>query len=255
MAVALRNLAWQKTEGQGPFFALALLSYSIDFNVMNDALAEDMVNRCLRHVVYINEARDLMRTTQPSEPILAFVASERMRDPETRLRVIRQFARSCFEGTVNVGDVGEITAYLLFLLAYDEAVQNQQTIPAPIPLVHFMASMFGPQPGENMGTCMVMDQDMKKVWETGQVFFNHFVKVSKVPDAAKLEETFERGAALFLPDRFPELYPFIDQYTGVCTEETAQILPTLHRLLDCVPGTSLPDDIEEDFVRRLMPLG
>lgn len=160
MAVALRNLAWQKTEGQGPFFALVLLSYRIDFNVMNDALAEDMVKRCLRYVVYINEARDLMRTTQPSEPILAFVA-------------------------------------------YDEAVQNQQTIPAPIPLAHFIASMFVPQPGENMGTCMVTNQDMKKVWETGQVFFNHFVKVSKVPDAAKLEETFERGAALFLPDKFP----------------------------------------------------
>lgn len=372
VAVAVRNLAWQKTEGQGPSFALALLSYRINFNVMNDTLAEDMVNRFLRYVVYINEARDVLRTTQPSEPILAFVASERMKDPGTRLRVIRQFVRSCFEGTVNVGDVGEITASLLFLLAYDEAVQSQQTFPAPIPLAHFMTSMFGPQPGESMGTCMVTDQDMKKLWETGQVFFNHFVKVSKVPDAAKLEETFERGAALFLPDKFPgadilipirvpgskmtfclvqvknrkrdhstpdlrnkaisalthavdelglsrnhigvmmclrrqqhtictenddrfqvllpeiqnsratrstksfgsykwpknskrlvaiatgldaELYPFIDQCMGARTEETAQILPTLQRLLDCVPGTSLPDDIEEDFVRRLMPLG
>ena len=52
-----------------------------------------------------------------------------------------------------------------------------------------------------------------------------------------------------------ELYPFIDQCMGARTEESAQILPTLQRLLDCVPGTSLPDGIEKEFVRRLMPLG
>lgn len=49
-------------------------------------------------------------------------------------------------------------------------------------------------------------------------------------------------------------YPSIDKCKGKRTEETVQILPLLQRLLDFVPGTSLPgdfNDTEVEYVRRM----
>ena len=370
LPLALKTLALDRTNGQGPHFALALLAYRVNFYVMNDTLAEEMVGRCMRYIVYINEARDLLRTTQPSEPILAFVAAEQMKKPDIRFNIIRQFVASCFEGTVNVGDVGEITASLLLLFAYDEVqfYHYPRALPAPIQVSHFMASLFGETNKTEMTKRMATDVDMKTLWETGEVFFNHFAKTLRVPDTEMIEKAFRRGTALFFPDRFkgadilipvnvpgskmtfclvqvknrkqdhstpalrnkarnsiasavetmdlprnhigimmclrhkppatdpqfdivlPEeksppatrsnphppktyawpkgpkaakglvlaafgldqtLYPFMDGCMGQKNEDTERILPLLHRLLDCVPGTSLPDGIDEIYVNGL----
>ena len=367
LALSLKNFALKKTNGQGPHFVLALLAYRINFYVINDTLAEEMVGRCMRYIVYINEARDLLRTTQPSEPILAFVAAEQMKKPDIRSNVIRQFVASCFEGTVNIGDVGEITASLLLLFAYDgiQFYHAPRVLPAPIQVSHFMASLFGEANNMEMTKRMAADQDMKTLWETGEVFFNHFAKALRVPDTAMIEKAFRRGTALFFPDRFkgadilipvrvpgsemtfcliqvknrkqdhstptlrnkarnsiasavetmnlprnhvgimmclrhkppvtdpqfdivlPEeksptatrsnpnppktytwpkgpkglvlaafgldqtLYPFMDGCMGQKNEDTERILPLLHRLLDCVPGTSLPDDVDERYVNGM----
>lgn len=368
VALALKDLAIDRTNGQGPQFALALLSYRLNFNVINGTLAEKMVGKYMRYIVYINEARDLLRTTQPSEPILAFVAAEQMKKPAIRSSVIRQFVASCFEGTVNVGDVGEITAALLLLFAYDEVqfYHAPRDLPAPVQVSHFMASLFGETNNVEITKRMAADPEMKTLWETGEVFFNHFVKVLRVPDEAMIEKAFQRGTALFFPDRFkgadilipvnvpgsemtfilvqvkngkqdhstatlkdkarnsiartvetmnlpknhigimmclrhqppaidpqfdivlPEescpatrtnphpsktyawpkgpkglvlaafgldqfLYPFMDGCMGQRNKDTERILPLLNRLLDCVPGTSLPDGIDESYVNGLTP--
>ena len=47
------------------------------------------------------------------------------------------------------------------------------------------------------------------------------------------------------------LYPFMDGCMGQKNEDTERILPLLHRLLDCVPGTSLPDDVDERYVNGM----
>lgn len=369
LALVLRNLALNKINDEGPHSALALLSYRLNFNVINNALAEEMVGKYMRYIVYINEARQLLRTTQPSEPILAFVAAEQMKKPAIRSSVIRQFVASCFEGTVNVGDVGEITASLLLLFAYDEVQFHHapRDLPEPIQVSHFMASLFGETNNMEMTKRMAADPEMKTLWETGEVFFNHFAKVLRVPDEAMIEKAFRRGTALFFPDRFKEanilipvnvpgsemtfilvqiknrkqdystdtlkdkartsiagavkamdlprnhigimmclrnqppatdpqfdivlpeeesrpatrrnphppktyawpegpkglvlaafgldqvLYPFMDGCMGQKNQDTKRILPLLHRLLDCVPGTSLPDGIDENYVNGLTP--
>lgn len=38
---------------------------------------------------------------------------------------------------------------------------------------------------------------------------------------------------------------------GQKNEDTERILPLLHRLLDCVPGTSLSDDVDERYVNGM----
>lgn len=60
----LANLAWEKTEGIGKYFDLALLSYRLNFYVTNDTLEIEMVSQCLRCIIYINKARDQLITKQ-----------------------------------------------------------------------------------------------------------------------------------------------------------------------------------------------
>lgn len=90
----LTRLSAQKLEGQGPSYLLAFLSYRLNFYIFNNALAEELVSGWLRYIVYINEGRDMLRTTQPSEPILAHTSAQLMLNSKTRLGVVEQF-HSC----------------------------------------------------------------------------------------------------------------------------------------------------------------
>ncbi|KAL1982677.1 hypothetical protein VTN96DRAFT_987 [Rasamsonia emersonii] len=50
---------------------------------------------------------------------------------------------------------------------------------------------------------MQTDPGMKELWDTGMVFFNHFVRLEGDPNEGTLRQAFNRGAALFLPMNFP----------------------------------------------------
>lgn len=201
----LHSLVWKETGGEDSLLNLALFSYRIDFYIGSDALARKLVNGCMRYVMYISETQNFLRTIQPSEPILAYVASLNMKDPSRRVRIISQFITSCMESTVNIGDMGEVTAAALILqFSFDEA-HNLYT-PNPfltaIPLSKFTGSLFGRQAQAHMSKVLQTDTDMRALWQNGRVFFNHMVKLEKVPNEQTLELGFERGAAFFLPDGF-----------------------------------------------------
>lgn len=110
------ELARQKLEGRGPSYLLALLSYRLSFYIANNAIAEDLVSGWMRCILYINEGRDMLITSQPSEPILSHTSVVLMSDPVTRYQVLRQFARISFEGSINAGDLGEIVAAMILFL-------------------------------------------------------------------------------------------------------------------------------------------
>ena len=205
LARELIDLASQKTGGNGSTKSLALISYRLEFYVTNSHLADEMMSNCLRHVAFINKERDYMRTMQPSEPILAYSAALKMIKPEVRLEALREFMLSCFEGSLmSPGDVGEMVASLIFLFAYDEKqFDNQMALPKPVLLQDFMESLFGSERCDEMAQRMTADVDMKKLWETGIVYFNHFVKLRKPPTLETLGDAFSRAAAFFLPNDFP----------------------------------------------------
>ena len=122
---AVMDLAKAKITGDGKRAALALLSYRLDFYVGEYTLAEELVSSYLRYIRYINADRTLLRTFQPSEPILASTAGRLMLNSEIRLRCVEELVTSSFEGTINVGDVGEIVASLLLMFAFDGAHYKQ----------------------------------------------------------------------------------------------------------------------------------
>ncbi|KAK2813650.1 hypothetical protein FQN50_000048 [Emmonsiellopsis sp. PD_5] len=199
------ELAWQKLRGHGTAWLLALLSYRINFDVIRLSLAEEMVSKHLRFVVYMSPSGDLMRTTQPSEPILANAAAEQMLDSKIRREVIAEFVNSSLEGSINPGDFGEMVGALLLLFANDKAQRTFQRAFLPM-LIHldlFMESLFGKTVRDDITDRMGTDTEMKALWESGTVSFSHFVKLNKKPTKETLQLAFNRGAALFLPDWFP----------------------------------------------------
>lgn len=196
----LIGLATRKTDGEGATKAIALLSYRVHFYVTSHHLAEEMVSSCLRCIMYINKGRNLLRTFQPSEPVLAYTAATKMSNPTTRFAVVKHFVAACFEGTVSMGDIGEIVASMMLLFAYDELQFHQpKALPTPIALQKFMTSLFGQDRCAGMTDRMHSDDDMRDLWDNGLVFFNQFIRLQHAPDQDTLERLFNRGAAVFLP--------------------------------------------------------
>ncbi|OJJ87008.1 uncharacterized protein ASPGLDRAFT_55518 [Aspergillus glaucus CBS 516.65] len=182
-ASELISLASQKTDEDSLAKALALISY----------------------LAFINKERDLTRTVRPSEPILAYTAASKMINPKVRLKALREFMLSCFEGSLmSTGDAGDMVASIILLFAHDEKQFDDPTaLPKPILLHNYLESLFGSERCDEMTQRMRTDADMKKLWETGIVYFNHFVNLKNPPTLETLDRAFSRAAAFFLPKGFP----------------------------------------------------
>ena len=199
------GLAIQKTDGDSPTKALALMSYRLEFDLTDIHLAEQMVSNCLRLVAFMNTERGLMRTIQPTEPILAYTAALRMINSQTRCNVLREFVSSCFEEKLkSTRDVGEMVAAMILMFAYDEKQFNYpRALPTPILVKDFMQALFGSGRCDDMAQRMNTDKDMKKLWHEGLVYFNHVVNLQQAPSHETLANAFNRAAAFFLPPGFP----------------------------------------------------
>ena len=62
-----------------------------------------------------------IRTTQPSNPMLAYLSMDMMRESGGKLRMelVKAMFRSATEGFINVGDIGEALAALVLLFSFD----------------------------------------------------------------------------------------------------------------------------------------
>lgn len=60
-----------------------------------------------------------MRTIQPTEPVFLRASKNNVQSSEASVH--QEFTTSSIEGTVNLGDLGELVAAILLLFAFDEA--------------------------------------------------------------------------------------------------------------------------------------
>lgn len=200
----LMELARQKLDGQEPLLSTALLSYSLNFYIVNNTMAEELVSGWLRYILYVNEGRDLLRTTQPSEPILAHTSASMMLDPATRLSVVQQFVCACFEGSVNVGDIGEMVAAIVLLFTFDEALyMDAQYLPAAVSVKSFLDALLGSQIADVVINCADTNAEMRTICSKGEIFCNHFMKLEDPPCKKTLQIAFQHGVGIILPDNFP----------------------------------------------------
>ncbi|KAL1979111.1 hypothetical protein VTN96DRAFT_6838 [Rasamsonia emersonii] len=182
--------------------ALALISYRMNFDVALFSLAEKLTSGYLRCIVDINVERTLLRTTQPSEPIIAFLSADKtLHDRDSRVRAVKALYKNTTKGFIHLGDIGEAVAALVLLFTFDKVHHTVNgRWPAPVKLSTFISILF---PSSKLGMierCMTDKREMQSLWENGYVFFNHFVRLSESsPTAKTLKRAYDRGAAIFPP--------------------------------------------------------
>lgn len=120
--------------------ALALMNYRCEFFVNLQSLAEQLCSSYLRFVADISDDRTLVRTLQPSEPFLAWLAADQMRSSEVRLSVVKAFLHHTQRGFINVGDIREMVGSMILLFAFDRA--HGQGLPRPMAVSDFFKSLF-----------------------------------------------------------------------------------------------------------------
>lgn len=179
---------------------IALLSYRLNFCVNSHTLAEDLISNWLRWLGYINPTRDVMRTTQPSEPILAHIAARMMSNSETRLAILQRFVKSSFEGSINTGDLGEmVTAIILLFAFYDASSRRGKKWPQAIGFQDFLESLLAANACTSYAEYAHGDEEMTKVLTTEYVFANHFQQLTNPPTRDVLLTAFHRGCGLLMP--------------------------------------------------------
>lgn len=120
--------------------ALALMNYRCEFFVNLQSLVEQLCSSYLRFVADISDDRTLVRTLQPSEPFLAWLAADQMRSSQVRLSVVKAFLHHTQSGFINVGDIGEMVGSMILLFAFDRA--HGQGLPRPMVVSDFFKSLF-----------------------------------------------------------------------------------------------------------------
>ncbi|OJJ79312.1 uncharacterized protein ASPGLDRAFT_61906 [Aspergillus glaucus CBS 516.65] len=183
------------TEIQG----LAMLSYRINFNIIPVYdLADQLTADYLRYILDVDPSRMFIQTFQLSEPVLAMTAQREMtRSSEIRAQAIMSLYRNITNGTVNVGDAGELTAALILLFAVD-TVQPVGG-PRPLRLSTFLSALFPVKLVEGIQLCLKDSDSLRPLWDNGTIYFNHFVRLVEDPNENTLQNAYKRGAAIFSP--------------------------------------------------------
>lgn len=183
--------------------ALALLSYRLNFDVVDTDLAECLVSGNMRYILGANTSRKYLRTTQPSEPILAHVSAMSMKlAPSRRLEAVKALYECIASGSVSVGDPGEFVAALILLFTFDAVSvviehKSRTSLPCSVKLSSFLSLLL---PKDTVHAVQLRVSDNTEVawlWDNGEVFFNHFTRTaeSKVT-SAMLRDAFRRGMAI-----------------------------------------------------------
>ncbi|XHG06275.1 hypothetical protein AWENTII_009480 [Aspergillus wentii] len=182
--------------------SLALLSYRIMFFINLESLAEELSSTYLHFIADVSDDRALVRTLQPSEPILAWVASQEMQMPRKRVAVVRSIHYHIQRGFINIGDVGEVVAAMILLFALDKA--NGIGRPRPVSLAKFFKCLLPERLCGKIQPICERDSKLGEIWE-GSVFFSQFVRTQNNDRAVTIEvltRAYARNAALIAPNNF-----------------------------------------------------
>jgi hypothetical protein len=174
----------------------SMISWRMPFNVVWNHVAERLVAHHMRMIYDINDERTILQTVQPSEPILAWVAFKEMMKNDAKYAMLKNFHQQCALGTIDGGDLGEITVCLILLFAFDKLQVRDD--PTSQTLKHFFESLFGEKTIKNKARNHKKrwSEKVKRIWNEGCVFFTHFDRLQGEMSVHVLERAWARGAAL-----------------------------------------------------------
>ncbi|CAG8634928.1 12267_t:CDS:2, partial [Ambispora gerdemannii] len=184
--------------------ALAILGPRLYLEISSlSQQASKLVSSHMRILRHVDEERESLVTTSPSEPILAEAASHIMNYPGIFVQVLNHLVNSIRSHVVvNAGDQGELVGRILCLLAVDKAIQSKyecwNMYSQSITVQEFLDALVGSQAFEKLKS--VLDEQANSnnsvMLRNSKIRFNHFVYVDFTSTRMNLIDFFFRGAAI-----------------------------------------------------------
>ncbi|ODM19218.1 hypothetical protein SI65_05835 [Aspergillus cristatus] len=156
--------------------ALALIGYRCQFFITLSSLAEHLCSTYLRFIADVSDDRTLVRTLQPSEPVLSWMAAEAMKDPQTRLAMVDSLWSHTQRKLIHIGDLGEMVSMLILLYSFDKAHGHGR--PRPITVADLFQALLPKEVHKKLASRCQKDSKFRQVW-SGSVFFSHFLRTEK----------------------------------------------------------------------------
>ncbi|EFX00586.1 hypothetical protein CMQ_7588 [Grosmannia clavigera kw1407] len=186
----IRSLAYDKLTGTTPDNSIALLLYRLQFHVQDHRLAENLVARWMHYFSYVAMDRTWVCTCQPSEPVLALAAAQKLLDHKTRCRAFRDFVQMHLHGVLHAGDCGEVVASLLLIFAADAHLDPGH--PKTVSLSAFLTTLLGD-----------INNGDDSEWADGEILLTHFNRLrlrgNQSLTAKHLISAFVLGQGFILP--------------------------------------------------------
>ena len=182
--------------------ALALMGYRCQFFINLQSLAEQLSYSYLRFVADINDDRTLVRTVQPSELFLSWLAPSKMGSSEVRLSIAKALLHHTQSGIIDTGDIGELVGSIILLFAFDKA--HGQSRPRPIAVSDLSKSLFSDYAYKALDRECKKKSGIREIWN-GPVFFSHFARTQSKDRRVTvdiLRRAYARNAALIAPSAF-----------------------------------------------------
>ena len=183
--------------------ALALMGYRCQFFINLQSLAEQLSYSYLRFVADISDDRTLVRTVQPSEPFLSWLALSKVGSSEVRLSIAKALLRHTQSGFIDTGDIGELVGSIILLFAFDKA--HGQSRPRLIAVSDFFKSLFSDYAYKALNRECKKKSGIREIWN-GPVFFSHFARTQSKDRRVTVDilrrAAYARNAALIAPSAF-----------------------------------------------------
>jgi hypothetical protein len=187
--------------------ALAILGPRLYLEISNlSQQASELVSSHMRILRHVDETRESLATTSPSEPVLAEAASHIMNCSGILVQVLDHLVSSIRNHVVvNAGDQGELVGRILCLLAIDKAIQSKSKqsesklwnmYSQPITVQEFFDALVGSESCKKLSPIFAKKANGVML-RNSKVRFNHFAYVEFTPTRLDLINFFFRGAAVF----------------------------------------------------------
>ncbi|KUL81368.1 hypothetical protein ZTR_09676 [Talaromyces verruculosus] len=177
----------------------SMMAVRVPIDILQDHLANTLVADHLRMIYDIKykDERLVMSTIQPSEPVLAWAATQEAEHRDAKLKILYNMRKQLKLGHIDIGNVCEMAACLILLYPFDKT-QDIYEAPKSVRFTTFLRSLFGQETFENHAHEheSSYDSGLINMWEGGYVFFTHFTRLDTDIDEHVLRHAWIRGCGL-----------------------------------------------------------
>ncbi|OAV88118.1 hypothetical protein PTTG_29143 [Puccinia triticina 1-1 BBBD Race 1] len=182
---------------------------------LHSPINSELVASHAAHCLFIDETRELIVSEYPPQFVYASAANGILATNEKRwIKCIDVLASAVQRGLVALGDAGEMATRLILIYAMQKTPADPcnptNTIPNgySVRLADFLETLSGKDPdtmefgcfnnddANNNNAINKSEDNIRRLLKKGQIFFNHFARISYTPNDTDFLELLYRGLAV-----------------------------------------------------------